>query len=93
MLKTTRTTKNIQVHTVATTTNVYGRCPVSGSSLLSAGFFVVFILVTGIVSPRKEKHNKQSLLVNSISASQHSIKLIHVFHKSNKTGKVFRPRH
>ena len=56
MLKTTRTIRNMQVQTVATTTNVYGRCPDCCSVLLSVGFSVVLIVVTDMVTPREKTY-------------------------------------
>lgn len=55
MLKTTRTTKNRQVQTVATTTNVYGSGPVCCSSLLSEGNSFVLTAADGGDAPTKQK--------------------------------------
>lgn len=61
MLKTTSTTRNMHVHTVATTTKVYGRCSLRGSDLLSEGFIVTFIFTTGTDFPKRPCCEKKKI--------------------------------
>ena len=66
MLKTTRTTKNRHVQTVATTTNVYGSDPVCCSSLLSeVNSFVLTAAEEGNGdAPRKQKYPHYTVVFN-----------------------------
>ena len=63
MLKTTRTTKNRHVQTVATTTNVYGSDPVFCSSLLSEVNSFVLTAEDEGDAPRKQKNPHYTVTV------------------------------